>query len=408
MKTILLFCLSLFCGSAMAQWAELVLPSNYVPFSTLRYPMSETGMILAIKTSNKIYGFDQNSKVWSEYTANTTQDWNRSFGGGNVSLLLNDSVAVAYSSVLSQFSELRYSGEFLNPMVGWPNCVGNCGVIMTTERIYVYDALTNNWDSHEIGGDSLINSIGNYVYEDFVMITINYNNGSVKYITYSMITKTFAEYSMERNRFIRWLDHGFCITGMKGRIAGYSAFTGAFNEIYDPDMESLGTGPLTEPGKVSENALFVFYKSIPVGNGDVITTFYIYNTLTGQFYSNEYTYDENNLHISPIVGGNFVVIYSYHIIDKHHKLDIFRASDNTFYSLDFHLYHASHARPFTVGKDIFWTWDDKNLFAVNAITGQAGQVSFDDSFITMPVASVNMAADDWGGFGHTSLTTVIQ
>jgi len=286
------FCLLLLYYTSFAQWAELVLPSSTVPFYSVRYPMGNNCMIFAVDTSNIIYGFDQNSKEWTQYTASTSQNWVTGYGGGNVCILLNDSVVVAYSAVLSQFNELRFNGTLLNlPGSGWTSCAENSGVIITTEKIYVYDALTNNWSSTELNDYSILTGFGNHIREDFLYISMALSTGNMKVVAYSLITKSFAEFTRE-NFPIRKLDHGFCIIAFSNSnyIAGYSAYTGVFNEINNPLVgeEFFDTSPETDKEKVSELVLQMFHKRSALdGNGNVTLTTYVYNTLTCLLYTSD-------------------------------------------------------------------------------------------------------------------------
>lgn len=404
MRTII--SLTLCYNISISQWSELVLPSRTVPFHSVIHPMGNDCMIFAIKTSNTVYGFDQNSKVWSEYTANTSQNWITGYGGGNVGIVLNDSVAVAYSSVLSQFKELRFNGTLLSlPGSGWTSCGENSGVIITTERIYIYDALTNTWHSTEMNEYSILEGFGNHIQDDFLYIILGLNNGNMKVVAYSLITKSFAEITKE-NFPIKRLDHGFCILAYTNSpyIAGYSAFTGVFNEITSsiPSEVFYDSSPQTDKQKVSEIILQMFHKvSAMDGEGNVTMTTYVYNTLTGQFYSDSYTYNYVNTSWYIKVGGKFTALAMYVHPAQKVTLKIFRASDNSFYTLDVPIYIIANTPGcLTVGKDVFWIWDNTHLVAVNTTTGAVGQVSFGDSFATLPTIQVNMAGDDWGVWAY--------
>ncbi len=363
-------------------------------------------MIFAVDTSNIIYGFDQNSKTWSEYTANTDLDWTHSYGGGKVCMVYNDSVAVAYSSVLSQFKELNFDGELIDlPGTGWTSCGDYYGVIMTTERIYIYNAQINEWNSVAMTDYSNLSGYGNHIQDDYIYIMMSFSDSNTRLVVYSLHTKTFAEIT-EYNFNVTTLDHGFCgLASINSLyIIGYSAYTGSFSEmnITEPGEIFERSVPSTDNDKVSELTLCMFHKRSALdGEGNVTFTVYVYNTYTGQFYSDAHTYRYATTMIFMKVGGKFSALVIYDQSNYKVNLHIFRASDNTFYLLDVPIYIiANNQTLLTAGSEVFWIWDDTHLIAVNATTGTFGQVTFTDSFTPLPYYYVNMAGDDWGVWAY--------
>jgi hypothetical protein len=246
---------------------------------------------------------------------------------------------------------------------------------------------------------------GNHIYDDYMYIMMSFSNFNTRLVVYSLRTKTFAEIT-KYNFSVTNLDHGLCGIeySSSSYIIGYSAYTGSFSEmnIVDPGEFFERSVPATDNDKVSELILCMFHKRSALdGDGNVTLTVYMYNTFTGQFYSDAHTYRYATTGIYTKVGGKFSALAIYDQSDYKVNLYIFRASDNSFYSLNVPIYIIGNTPGLlTAGEEVFWIWDNTHLIAVNATTGATGQITFSDSFIDLPPYHVNMAGDDWGVWAY--------
>lgn len=274
--------------------------------SNNHYAVGGTCLIFAETSSNKVYAFNSLTGNWDSTLIPTTLEWTDAKADGNTAMLVNDSLAVFYSSLQSSFVELRFEGQIIPTPQKLIGCSNNMGYLVSDSRFYVFDSqdLQIRSANYVQVGETPYRQV--YKGEDYLCFNLSASNLTVHtLVAYSSITKTISQFIGENLPLFRELEHGFIFGRTAGApylCGGFSSYTGTFvtktsdviinDVLYQYDLD-----------RVSPRLCYLFTSRSEVVNN--IATFYlwVYNTLVGQFDEFSYQYSYNNTHLVPSVSG---------------------------------------------------------------------------------------------------------
>jgi len=274
--------------------------------SNNQYAVGSTCLIFAETNSNIVYAFNSITGYWDSTIISTTLGWTDAKADGNTAMLVNDSLAVFYSSLHSSFVELRFEGQIIPTPQKLIGCSNNMGYLVSDSRFYVFDSqdLQIRSANYVQVGETPYRQV--YKGEDYLCFNLSASNLTVHtLVAYSSITKTISQFIGENLPLFRELEHGFIFGRTAGApylCGGFSSYTGTFvtktsdviinDVLYQYDLD-----------RVSPRLCYLFTSRSEVVNN--IATFYlwVYNTLVGQFDEFSYQFNYNNTHLIPSVSG---------------------------------------------------------------------------------------------------------
>ncbi len=369
-KYLLLSLLSLAVIASFSQenhWIRTKLPG--LPPVDYQCALGETCMIFADDTSQAIHAFDINEGAWKLLLVPTELEWVEAAADGNVAMILNDSIAVAYSALTSSFSVLSFKGNVINLNMN-PLCIKNFAYVLTDQFFYVFDAEESEWVSHPFTPPGSAPWQGGvYGKDDFLYLSIFPQAESVPstWIAYSLHTKTFEEYTVSQQIFFRQLDHGFTFTTSNTDpylCGGYSAITGQV-ETRTHSRYITENFPSVYEEMVSPLICNLFLTNEPIDGNNYRYYMWVYNTVEGNFaeYSFYYTYTGGEY--VPVGGGcggqtAYVMIKN---TDKGERIEClaYSAKANSFVLFDTPLYNWGFMS-FSVGGQLIDGYDKNTYF----------------------------------------------
>ena len=358
---------SLWSFSQENYWVSTKLPGPF-PYQN-QYALGETCLIFATDTSQSVHAFDINEGEWQLLLVPTELDWIDAAANGNVALIYNDSIVVAYSAITSSFSALSFSGSIVTLNMN-PLCIENLAYFITDQFFYVFDAEEGEWYSYAYtppGSAPWGGGVSGK--EDYIYMSIYPKSGSSisTWVAYSLHTKTFTEFTQPYQIFFKQLNHGFTFTTSNKDpylCGGYSAITGQYStkthnsgitEKYPSGYEEL----------VSPLICDLFVCNEEFDGNDYIYYMWVYNTMIGDFaeYSFHYTYNGSHyVNVWSLCGGQtaFVIIKN---VDKGNLLEClaYSAETNEFSLFDTPLYNWG-SMSFSAGGLIIDGYDENNYF----------------------------------------------
>ncbi|HYX10294.1 MAG TPA: T9SS type A sorting domain-containing protein [Bacteroidales bacterium] len=364
---------SLWSFSQDNYWVSTKLPAPFP--SQNQYALGETCLIFATDTSRSVHAFDINKGEWQLLLVPTELDWIDAAADGNVAMIYNDSIVVAYSAITSSFSALSFSGSIVTLNMT-PFCIENLAYFITDQFFYVFDAEEGEWHSYGYtppGSAPWGGGVSGK--EDYIYMSIYPKSGASisTWIAYSLHTKTFTEFTQPYQIFFKQLDHGFTFTTSNKDpylCGGYSAITGQ----YSTKTHSRGITekyPSVYEELVSPLICDLFVCNEESDGNDYIYHMWVYNTMIGDFaeYSFHYTYNGSHyVNVWSLCGGQtaFVIIKN---VDKGNLLEClaYSAETNEFTLFDTPLYNWG-SMSFSAGGLIIDGYDENNYFLYDVQT----------------------------------------
>ena len=274
--------------------------------SNNKFAVGGTCLIFAETNSNIIYAFNSKTGNWDSTIISTTLEWTEARADGNTAMLVNDSLAVFYSSLNNSFVELRYEGQILPTIQMFTGCSNNIGYLVSDSKFYVFDAEDSQIRSANYVqvGETPYKQV--YKGDDYLCFYLSSANLNVHtLVAYSLVTKTISEYTGDNFSIFRLLEHGFIFGETSGTpylYGGYSAYTGAFSikssEVYITDILHQ-----YDLNRVYPRLCYLFTSRSEVVNDIATYYLWVYNTLVGQFDEFSYQYNYLPNHLVPSVSG---------------------------------------------------------------------------------------------------------
>ncbi|MBK7499711.1 MAG: hypothetical protein IPI19_11550 [Ignavibacteriales bacterium] len=274
--------------------------------SNNKFAVGGTCLIFTEINSNKVYAFNSITGNWDSTLISTTLEWTDARADGNTAMLVNDSLAVFYSSLNNSFVELRYEGQILPTIQMFTGCSNNMGYLVSDSKFYVFDAEDSQIRSANYVqvGETPYKQV--YKGDDYLCFYLSSANLNVHtLVAYSLVTKTISEYTGDNFSIFRLLEHGFIFGETSGTpylYGGYSAYTGAFStkssEVYITDILHQ-----YDLNRVYPRLCYLFTSRSGVVNDIATYYLWVYNTLVGEFDEFSYQYSYNNTHLVPSISG---------------------------------------------------------------------------------------------------------
>ena len=101
-------------------WSILNLGHNIT--SQNKFAVGGTCLIFAENSSRNVFGFNINTGRWSSIKVSTNLPWTDVYSNGNTAMILNDSVAVFFSTQNGNFAQLLFEGHIINIANKWAGC----------------------------------------------------------------------------------------------------------------------------------------------------------------------------------------------------------------------------------------------------------------------------------------------
>jgi len=255
-------------------------------------------LLFALQDSNFVLAFDTYSHQWHRHELAHNQHWSDTYTGENSVMIWNDSLLILYDAINLEFKELRFEGEIqVNKPNGAPGATRTLSYVITTEKLYVYEHLTELWIEYAYvkpgSGD-------NYAYtatgkSDYILFVVtNHSSSEAKLIPYSESRKSFEETSSV-NLAWKVLDHGFACWVNGGLpdedlfFTAYSAANGFMDVVRPGKYFDIHTK--TSGDQYADHTTTLFSWFVP-GEPGPAGTRYIYaaDTRNGNF--NDYYFDD--------------------------------------------------------------------------------------------------------------------
>jgi len=322
--------------------------------SNNKFAVGGTCLIFAEINSNKVYAFNSITGNWDSTLISTTLEWTDARADGNTAMLVNDSLAVFYSSLNNSFVELRYEGQILPTIQMFTGCSNNMGYLVSDSKFYVFDAEDSQIRSANYVqvGETPYKQV--YKGDDYLCFYLSSANLNVHtLVAYSLVTKTISEYTGDNFSIFKQLEHGFIFGETSGTpylYGGYSAYTGTFStkssEVYITDILHQ-----YDLNRVYPRLCYLFTSRSEVVNDIATYYLWVYNTLVGEFDEFSYQYSYNNTHLVPSISGTGGqgIFHSTYDKDNNDKVNL----------ITYHVY----SRLFTQ-HDFNITYDYRNTFDV--------------------------------------------
>lgn len=354
-------------------WSILNLGHNIT--SQNKFAVGGTCLIFAENSSRNVFGFNINTGRWSSIKVSTNLPWTDVYSNGNTAMILNDSVAVFYSTQNGNFAQLLFEGHIINIANKWAGCKENYCYLVTDTKIYFFDAEDSRIRSLDYTGvgtyySSHIESSSDY----FFLSLANTTPFAITIVAYSTVTKTISEYVFgslaESGASFEFLDHGFVVNSVAGPpyySLGYSAYTGNFTIKTSEKNPISMVRPIFDPVSVNKKLCCLFNSRSEV-NAEGIATFFIwvYNTLSGAFDEFSYNYHYNGTHIVPddVLTGGEGALHSYYDKDNGNKVNVilYNAYTRSFSQHDFNFTYDYRNKSYFGGHLIAVTTSDKIFF----------------------------------------------
>ncbi|MDO9255032.1 MAG: T9SS type A sorting domain-containing protein [Bacteroidales bacterium] len=364
----ILFSVSLMAYSQQSFWDMLHVGKTLT--SDNKYAVGETSIIFSETVSNRVYAFSTIIGNWDSAAIATTLPWTDAAAGGSCAMLLNDSLAVFYSAINSDFAVLRFEGQVLTTARKLFGCNAGMGYVVTNSKIYVFDAEDSQIRSASYSSVGSAFNGDVYTGDDYLCLNIFSDNLTLQtLVAYSAVTKSLSEITGVNLPLFRQLEHGFIFGGTSGAIylcGGYSSYTGTFvtksSDIYINDV--LHQYDLK---RVYPRLCYLFNSRSEVGTNGMATSYlWVFNTLTGTFDEFSYEYNYNETHLVPNdmgTGGQGI----YHIIydkDKGNKVNLitYDVYSRAFTQHDFNITYDYRNVNYIGGHIIALTTKDKLVF----------------------------------------------
>ena len=359
-----------------AAWVDVQLPGIFP--ANYHYDVGETCMIFADDTSSAVYAFDIYSGDWQVLLVPTKLDWQNAAADGNIAMVYNDSIIVAYSALTSTFSAIVFSGNLANLSAPSFGCIDNFAYFVTDQLFYVFDAEEAHWRSFSYTSPGAAQWGGGVRgKEDYIYLDIWIANAPAHTMAaYSIHTKTFDQLTEENIYNQREYDHGF--TFFRGNetpylCGGYSAYTGQF-VIKTHSRYITESGPSVFEEMVSPIVCSMFVTNEQISGNIWRYYMWVYNTIEGNFaeYSFEYTYNGSNyVPVANKCGGQHAMVIIRNV-DEGDKLEclLYEASTNTFSLFDTPLFDWGNMS-FSSGGLILDGFDKQNFFMYDVETASS-------------------------------------
>lgn len=402
---ILAFLFNLNSFSQESYWVSTKLP-GLMPTS-YHYAVGETCIIFADDTSQAVNAFSLNNVDWKVLLVPTKLNWTAAAADGNAALIYNDSIVVGYSAITNTFATLFFSGTPLNVSGAKFGCKDNFAFFTTDQLFYVFDAEDAQWHSFSYTSPG-IESLGGGVKgkNDYIYLDLWIGNATPHtLVAYSLLTKSFAEFTEPDMLNAFELDHGFTYsrTNEPYLTVGYSAFTGQFKSIshgsYISEMRPVQYDELV-PKYICN--LFVANEQL---DGNLYRYYmWVFNTEIGDFaeYSSEYTYNGSNY---KLLGSECGEQTAFTLIQNKNRSDIleivvYSAETNSFSHFDTPLFYWFNESMFAGGL-LIDGFDEHTyfLYDVLAKTLFAHPVEWTQSI--QPLVNARALSNTWSVFAYT-------
>jgi hypothetical protein len=175
--------------------------------SNNKYAVGSTCLIFAETNSNIVYAFNSITGNWDSTIVSTTLGWTDAKADGNTAMLVNDSLAVFYSSLHSSFVELRFEGQIIPTPQKLIGCSNNMGYLVSYSRFYVFDSqdLQIRSTNYVQVGETPYRQV--YKGNDYLCFNLSASNLTIHtLVAYSSITKSVSEYTGDNYSIFRQLD----------------------------------------------------------------------------------------------------------------------------------------------------------------------------------------------------------
>ncbi len=345
--------------------------------SNNKFAVGGTCLIFAEINSNKVYAFNSITGNWDSTLISTTLEWTDARADGNTAMLVNDSLAVFYSSLNNSFVELRYEGQILPTIQMFTGCSNNMGYLVSDSKFYVFDA-----EDSQIRSSNYV-QVGETPYkqvykgDDYLCFYLSSANLNVHtLVAYSLVTKTISEYTGDNFSIFRLLEHGFIFGETSGTpylYGGYSAYTGAFSikssEVYITDILHQ-----YDLNRVYPRLCYLFISRSEVVNDIATYYLWVYNTLVGEFDEFSYQYSYNNTHLVPSISGTGGqgIFHSTYDKDNNDKVNLitYDVYSRLFTQHDFNITY-DYRNTFDVGGHLVSIRTENKLFFYDFICGNS-------------------------------------
>jgi hypothetical protein len=329
--------------------------------------------------SGTISFFDANTGVWRDKKLNVGEYVLESSANGNIAFTYtNDSMLIAYSSIVHHLDTIKFQGRHLVDSQLW-SCGTNLAVFATIEFLYVFDGYDGLWHVLNITLPS------NYVFpasrilmgSDYALLLIYRGGGEPpKHYVYSLPHHAFnqIEYGPLLNEM---MGHGYAgsitISENAKKLIGYSAISNQYSEIEAPfglaSQEEMG------PHHLGGSIYAYLYTVVINPNYHWKTYFYVYSTLSGQWYVDVFDHLPTIGYAGLHVGAEYAQILRTEEID----LNLFSANplvwssyNNLFYQFypDFRSVSGTMYPPggYILGKNVLSIIHANTAWGYNAVT----------------------------------------
>ena len=164
-------------------------------------------------TCSSMLFFDIHKSAWSELHFDSEQTIQEVQADGHVFFAFSDELLIGYSSLLSTWDTVQYSGTLLHDT--WYNQSYGCGkhlaFFVTEQRMYVFDAALGYWQEYDYGLPAeYVSAAWYFVKDDYVQAVIGRTyEGQPKDVVYSLHTHSFNQLEYGCHPPSPVLDHGF-------------------------------------------------------------------------------------------------------------------------------------------------------------------------------------------------------
>jgi|GEM_PF-1680333 len=285
------------------------------PFPTGGYAAAGEDCIGVRGTSTSIWFFDIYKSAWTELEFDSPQTIHALKAEGHTIFAYSDELLIGYSSLLSQWDTIQYTGTLLHDSYG---CGKNLAFFVTDERMYVFDAELGYWQEYDYGLPAdYVNNEDYVLKDDYVWAALLRGDEQPKNVAYSLHTHSFNQLEYGCIATYGVLDHGLAkwhsLGGDQYQLTGYSAYTNEFDVVQVSGQGNLCS--ISMPGDLQADEITAYLVSFRQVEPYVLVRadFYGYDTRLGYWSHITIDFDlevESYSGGSPYEGGQFVVDWS--------------------------------------------------------------------------------------------------
>ncbi len=280
----------------------------------LMQDVGRTCAVVARETTANLRFFDIYGADWIEENLDFAQDWIFLKAEGHVALAVSDSFVVAFNALTSTSHALRFDGDRLRDQLNYESydCTGKLAYLATDERLYVFDAVIDDWQSTPLTlpGDYI--NCRSCIGSDYMGLSLERTYGIPAWShAYSAQTHAFA-YTDHGSGYAPVdgaMEHGFAGTDNSYPemwLVGYSAATNTFSREQLPVNYNLMQEGIANWHGLETRTTYAAVCGVS-GSDPRQQHFYGYDTMRGEWTHDTVSFDATDwsYHYDLRLGGRY-------------------------------------------------------------------------------------------------------